>query len=71
MKPPGTKWPLCRSRPRAGTAKVARRALEVRIAASIPNVDAATTQALVQKAHQVCPCSNATRGNIKVEVAAS
>ncbi|GAA3371083.1 organic hydroperoxide resistance protein [Streptomyces sannanensis] len=45
--------------------------LEVRITASIPNVDAATAQALVEKAHQVCPYSNATRGNIKVEVAAA
>ncbi|WP_030777969.1 organic hydroperoxide resistance protein [Streptomyces sp. NRRL S-920] len=43
--------------------------LEVAITASIPNVDAATAQSLVEKAHQVCPYSNATRGNIKVELA--
>ncbi|MFK4064437.1 organic hydroperoxide resistance protein [Streptomyces sp. NPDC029674] len=42
--------------------------LEVAITASIPNVDAATAQSLVEKAHQVCPYSNATRGNIKVEL---
>ncbi|MFE7747586.1 organic hydroperoxide resistance protein [Streptomyces sp. NPDC057428] len=42
--------------------------LEVAISASIPNVDKATAQALVEKAHQVCPYSNATRGNIKVEL---
>ncbi|MGH4028054.1 organic hydroperoxide resistance protein [Actinomycetota bacterium Odt1-20B] len=42
--------------------------LEVAISASIPNVDAATAQSLVEKAHQVCPYSNATRGNIKVEL---
>ncbi|MFD4747857.1 organic hydroperoxide resistance protein [Streptomyces rubiginosohelvolus] len=42
--------------------------LEVAISASIPNVDAATAQALIEKAHQVCPYSNATRGNIKVEL---
>ncbi|MEU0298694.1 organic hydroperoxide resistance protein [Streptomyces sp. NPDC006175] len=42
--------------------------LEVAISASIPNVDPATAQALVEKAHQVCPYSNATRGNIKVEL---
>ncbi|NEE23320.1 organic hydroperoxide resistance protein, partial [Streptomyces sp. SID7499] len=36
--------------------------------ASIPNVDAATAQALIEKAHQVCPYSNATRGNINVEL---
>ncbi|WP_328317305.1 organic hydroperoxide resistance protein [Streptomyces sp. NBC_00388] len=43
--------------------------LEVTITASIPNVDAATAQALIEKAHQVCPYSNATRGNIKVDLA--
>ncbi|MFI2613769.1 organic hydroperoxide resistance protein [Streptomyces sp. NPDC018584] len=43
--------------------------LEVTITASIPNVDAATARSLVEKAHQVCPYSNATRGNIKVELA--
>ncbi|MET9547848.1 organic hydroperoxide resistance protein [Streptomyces sp. NPDC006627] len=43
--------------------------LEVAITASIPNVDAATARSLVEKAHQVCPYSNATRGNIKVELA--
>ncbi|MGW2225004.1 organic hydroperoxide resistance protein [Streptomyces formicae] len=45
--------------------------LEVAITAAIPNVDAATAQSLVEKAHQVCPYSNATRGNIKVEVSAA
>lgn len=43
--------------------------LEVAITASIPNVDAATAQALIEKAHEVCPYSSATRGNIKVELA--
>ncbi|MFE7430700.1 organic hydroperoxide resistance protein [Streptomyces sp. NPDC014735] len=42
--------------------------LEVAITASIPNVDAATARSLVEKAHQVCPYSNATRGNIKVDL---
>ncbi|CCB74224.1 MULTISPECIES: organic hydroperoxide resistance protein [Streptomycetaceae] len=40
--------------------------LKVAISASIPNVDAATAKSLVEKAHQVCPYSNATRGNIEV-----
>jgi organic hydroperoxide reductase OsmC/OhrA len=31
-------------------------------------MDQATAQALVDKAHQVCPYSNATRGNIDVEL---
>ncbi|OKI04875.1 organic hydroperoxide resistance protein [Streptomyces sp. CB02923] len=42
--------------------------LTVEIAASIPNVDAATAQDLIEKAHQVCPYSNATRGNIDVKL---
>jgi organic hydroperoxide reductase OsmC/OhrA len=29
-------------------------------------MDKAEAEALVQKAHQVCPYSNATRGNIEV-----
>lgn len=40
--------------------------LIVEIAANIPNADAATAQALIEKAHQVCPYSKATRGNITV-----
>ncbi|MFD4029134.1 organic hydroperoxide resistance protein [Streptomyces sp. NPDC058637] len=42
--------------------------LEAAISVSIPDVDRATAQALVEKAHQVCPYSNATRGNIQVEL---
>jgi osmotically inducible protein OsmC len=42
--------------------------LTVEIAASIPNVDAATAKELLEQAHQVCPYSNATRGNITVEL---
>ncbi len=33
---------------------------------SLPGVDRAQAEALVQKAHQVCPYSNATRGNVDV-----
>ncbi|MFE7118806.1 organic hydroperoxide resistance protein [Streptomyces sp. NPDC057654] len=40
--------------------------LKVELSASIPNVDAATAKDLLEKAHQVCPYSNATRGNIEV-----
>ncbi|MCT2590275.1 organic hydroperoxide resistance protein [Streptomyces sp. N2-109] len=42
--------------------------LTVALSASIPNVDAATAQELLEKAHQVCPYSNATRGNIEVSL---
>ncbi len=36
--------------------------------ATLPTLDAATAQQLVEAAHQVCPYSNATRGNIDVEL---
>ena len=39
-------------------------AVEMRI--SVPGMDHAALQALVATAHQVCPYSNATRGNIDV-----
>jgi lipoyl-dependent peroxiredoxin len=42
--------------------------LEVELDVHIPNVDAATAQALTEKAHAVCPYSNATRGNIEVRL---
>ncbi|AVH97646.1 MULTISPECIES: organic hydroperoxide resistance protein [Streptomyces] len=41
----------------------------VKISATIPNVDAETAKDLIEKAHQVCPYSKATRGNITVELA--
>lgn len=44
--------------------------LAVAITASLPGVDAAKAQELVDKAHQVCPYSKATRGNIEVTVKA-
>jgi osmotically inducible protein OsmC len=40
--------------------------LTVAIEAEIPGVDETTAQALVDAAHQVCPYSNATRGNVDV-----
>lgn len=40
--------------------------IEVQMDISIPGMDKAAAQALVDKAHQVCPYSNATRGNIEV-----
>lgn len=33
---------------------------------SLPGMDRTAAQALIDKAHQVCPYSNATRGNIDV-----
>ncbi|MEU1051852.1 organic hydroperoxide resistance protein [Streptomyces sp. NPDC005876] len=43
--------------------------LIVEISADIPSVDAATARSLVEQAHQVCPYSKATRGNITVTLA--
>jgi lipoyl-dependent peroxiredoxin len=40
--------------------------LTVAIEAEIPNVDHATAEKLLEAAHQVCPYSNATRGNVDV-----
>lgn len=44
--------------------------LEVSLTATLSGVDQATADTLVQEAHQVCPYSNATRGNINVTVSA-
>ncbi|MET9680959.1 MULTISPECIES: organic hydroperoxide resistance protein [Streptomyces] len=38
----------------------------VEISADIPKVDRGTARSLVEKAHDVCPYSKATRGNITV-----
>ena len=40
--------------------------LEVELKVAIPGVDRETATALVEKAHEVCPYSKATRGNIDV-----
>ncbi len=42
--------------------------LEVVLEVSLPGVDRAVAEELVAKAHEVCPYSNATRGNIKVDL---
>ncbi len=40
--------------------------IAVTMAVSIPGMDRAAAEALVATAHEVCPYSNATRGNIDV-----
>lgn len=42
--------------------------LEVELEVTLPNVDHDTAQELTEKAHEVCPYSNATRGNIDVNL---
>ena len=49
----------------AGTFKLA-----VRLLVSVPELDEAATQQLLVATHQVCPYSNATRGNIEVDLVA-
>lgn len=43
-------------------------ALDVSLEVSLPGLDRAEAQALVEEAHRVCPYSNATRGNIDVKL---
>lgn len=45
--------------------------LAVALEVVIPNVDHDVAQKLADAAHQVCPYSNATRGNIEVTVSVS
>ena len=40
--------------------------IEVQLEIHVPGMELAAAQALVEKAHAVCPYSNATRGNIDV-----
>ena len=42
--------------------------IAVRMTIHLPGMDKAAAQQLVDAAHQVCPYSNATRGNISVEL---
>ena len=42
--------------------------IEVQMLVSLPGMERAAAQSLVDKAHQVCPYSNATRGNIEVAI---
>ena len=42
--------------------------VDVSMTISIPGMDKAAAEALVKAAHEVCPYSNATRGNINVAI---
>lgn len=43
-------------------------AIDVELQISIPGMDKADAESLVEKAHQVCPYSNATRGGVDVRL---
>lgn len=42
--------------------------IQVGLNVNLPGLDKAVATGLVEKAHQVCPYSNATRGNIQVDL---
>lgn len=42
--------------------------IAVELQISLPGMDRAAAQALIEKAHRVCPYSNATRGNVDVKL---
>lgn len=42
--------------------------LRARLNVSLPGLDHAIARAVVDEAHQICPYSKATRGNIEVEI---
>ena len=42
--------------------------LDIDLAVSLPGLARADAEALVEKAHHVCPYSNATRGNVDVRL---
>ena len=54
-----------------GTIGNGQYGLAVTLKVSIPGVPADTVAALTEAAHQVCPYSNATRGNIEVTLEAN
>ena len=51
-----------------GRSELGGFALQAKLSVHIPGMDAATARELVEAAHQVCPYSHATRGNIPVEL---
>ena len=50
------------------TGKEGAFAIDVALAVSIPGMDRAAAEKLVADAHEVCPYSNATRGNVDVKL---
>lgn len=49
-------------------AKGAGFAIAVELKITVPGLERSQVEALVQKAHEVCPYSNATRGNVDVKL---
>lgn len=51
------------------TGKAGAFCIAVDLKVSVPGMDRAAAEALVAAAHEVCPYSNATRGNVDVTIA--
>jgi Ohr subfamily peroxiredoxin len=51
-----------------GSTDTAAFGLAVELDVTIPNTDRATAEKLVAEAHEVCPYSNATRGNVDMKL---
>ncbi|MER7670649.1 organic hydroperoxide resistance protein [Kitasatospora sp. NPDC096128] len=51
-----------------GSLAEGRLGLAARIEAQLPGVDSEAARELLEATHQVCPYSNATRGNVQVEL---
>ena len=58
---------MCRLLSESAATKLRNFQLEVDLVAIVDTDDAALADALAQEAHQVCPYSHATRGNIHGE----
>jgi organic hydroperoxide reductase OsmC/OhrA len=57
----------CRDRGSVGIGAIPNGfGIEVELKISLPGLDRETAQTLIDRAHIVCPYSNATRGNIDV-----
>ena len=50
------------------TGKPGAFGIAVAMAINVPGMDKAAAEALVKAAHEVCPYSNATRGNVDVSL---
>ena len=60
--------PRCRAAVGIGPIEGGRFGIQVALKISLPGVEAQQAKELVDAAHQVCPYSNATRGNIEVDL---
>jgi organic hydroperoxide reductase OsmC/OhrA len=58
----------CKCKISIGQIESGRFGLAAELAVNIPDVTLEVAQDLTEQAHQVCPYSNATRGNMEVKL---